>query len=105
MVKLNDAVEAAAVSRGCSSVLLPVVMGFKMQAWPAVQRQFDECIQGVKKLAEGSASSSSAASAGLSSLWGGSGSAGAATNSGGAEKDAAIKMVSVSVVAEACKSS
>lgn len=94
MVKLNDAMEAAALSRGCSSILLPVIINFKMQAWPAVQRQFDECIQGVKKLADG-ASSSSASSGGLASLWGGGGSSvSTAANGESPEKAAVIKMVS-----------
>lgn len=68
MLKLNDRLLAELEERGVASVLQGTLMAFKLNAWPMLQKQFDDAIESVKRLRTGAAGG------------GGSGVAAAATN-------------------------
>ena len=83
MVKLNEALMAAASVRGATNVLQAPLLGFKIEAWPLIQRAFDEHILSLRKLMSnygistagrpsiaGSASSSSGAGAAVAAVAG-----------------------------------
>ncbi|KDN38262.1 hypothetical protein K437DRAFT_270609 [Tilletiaria anomala UBC 951] len=50
MVKLNEALMAAATARGAASVLQGPLLTFKINAWPLIQRSFDEHIGSLRKM-------------------------------------------------------
>ncbi|KAN0063414.1 Vacuolar protein sorting-associated protein 52 [Thecaphora frezii] len=56
MLRLNDVLLSVVGRRGCSTPLLEsTLMGFKIQAFPLLKKQFDEQIEAVRKLHGGNA--------------------------------------------------
>lgn len=75
MIRLNDALLAAATARGCASPLQAPLLAFKMEAWPLFQRVMSEHTNSLRRLATGApaGSASSSAVSGSESLMAGLG--------------------------------
>lgn len=69
MLTLNDSLLQLANLRGCSSVLQSPLLGFKLEAWPIVQKSFEAHIESLKRINGASHSDSGGGIFGTSS-WG-----------------------------------
>lgn len=70
MLTLNDKLIALADLRGCSSILQSPLLGFKLQAWPLVQKAFETHIDSLKRVNGGSSEVEGGALKAFSSGWG-----------------------------------
>ncbi|UZJ52412.1 hypothetical protein CBS101457_001732 [Exobasidium rhododendri] len=89
MLKLNDNVLEAVQNRGASSILQGTFMTFRLKAWPIIQKQFDEVIEGVKKV---KGDESSGSYLGLGSIGGLFGSA-SGVQAGKDAQDAVFRLI------------